>query len=1505
MYRTRKATPSRDGMILMVVLALLTLFAIIGITFVLYSESAALSARFAKEAESLTRPDMNPEECFALVMGQLLYDVNDDNQGVVSALRGQSLARNMYGWRDDGTVNSNNTAFNGIGRVHSTFGAADGNFNGLDNWQLINHTFFKSAGDLLRDPECIGTRTDPSAAKAQYVGGANPPYTYPDLNHLFLGAVRASTNTATGYVIARSFHRDYTGFGPFFDPATGLASTKWTANTTAADKALKYMVLRPRPAEHPNFPLPEDSGGDVKNLTTSPGYLDPAIPAGANNLVNNDSFWMDIGAPILTATDGRKYKMLVAPFITDLDGRIDVNAVGNIRGPGNTPISNMGFGPWEINPNLVLSGTDWANLFLGRTNPTVQGKYGPDGKPLNGGVVATSGRSPHGYSQCDFDGGQGYNGTNCTALSGGTPYAFGNLAPPKLYPDFPTGYENGTTTAGANTERTDHPLLYNVPRPSYIDSTHYDRRIGPAHLEKLLRFGQTGYQSMVSDLERLSPLNFNDPADGIGQSTPSFKRRLLVTTNSADPIMPGLTPWIFDPTAAATKYAVNAADPYAAPNGAAIQYPALPYAAPPAGTSEFGTDWRAKSAYQWVGPASSPLLTALSRINLNRKLTPYPLGDPNPSTDPQSTATYNRVFTAGAIKMQADQALADRQKFADDIYRRLLLVCGVPPAANPAAPIETDLAPRRWLAQLAVNIVDYIDEDDIITPFNFYNTTDDPGVDITLTGTPPTTPQAPPNTELPKYWVFGTERPHVVLNEVMAQSENADATPDTQTIPAPPYHVAVWAELLNTLKAPPSQAPGQPQDGFAVKLISDDNTYAPYQIVIANGLYINATPSNDNVLGTPNFIKAQTALADWTAPAFTFLKGGAPGMQAAPSPSINADAVPANPAAPPFFLLAPPNAAPYTNSPTFRDVLKPGNAAPLVPDNVPFIRSANMTYQPTGPNNTFTQGGANPPDERVTGLTILLRRLANPHLPANPNPGTADYNPYVTVDYFEKVPIRGGNVGAGASLVDGPTLASKWPSRGKQQPFASLTNIQPGGAKSPVSTTLPSSPTREQTPQDPLGVAHTFGLKSAPLAANNSWLIHPDRQVVSPIELLHVSAYPPYLLGQKFVSNSPYPVAVAPSTGSGLFGSYNHTAPWFDQGATAGPSYRLYRLLEFLDTNNRGAGVAPNGRISGKININTIWDIETFRALCDANSSNYIWTITNSAVTIDTIYSNLINSRTPGVPSGYAAPYTSPALPRDIASTVGNVPAWYTGMNDRPFLSLATGFTQGAAGTQLPTVGFDRGIEDTLLRSFTISGKRGRLLQAPGDITSTAVPLPHPALQYQLLAKLFNNVTTRSNVFAIWLTVGFFEVEDATTTPPTLGKEIGRAEGRNIRHRMFAIVDRSNMLAFQATTAAATPTVNPDPYGGQDKATGVVPGPLSGTDSRTNRSWSIGTGTVLVYEPNTDNEETVIVQPANMATFTKNHAAGVPVVVRGNPGPWTRYDPRKDTDVVIHWNIID
>ena len=164
MYRPRGAAPAgaRQAVVLVVVLLLLTLFAAVGLTFALYAQSAAASARLAREAESQTKPDVEPELLLAYFLAQLIYDV-DDAAGSGSALRGHSLARSAYGWDSDDPA-SNAIPFNGTGRLHEPI-AFPGNIGPvmLDGYHLVNYTCFRRAdGSLadgfLRDPERLGLR---------------------------------------------------------------------------------------------------------------------------------------------------------------------------------------------------------------------------------------------------------------------------------------------------------------------------------------------------------------------------------------------------------------------------------------------------------------------------------------------------------------------------------------------------------------------------------------------------------------------------------------------------------------------------------------------------------------------------------------------------------------------------------------------------------------------------------------------------------------------------------------------------------------------------------------------------------------------------------------------------------------------------------------------------------------------------------------------------------------------------------------------------------------------------------------------------------------------------------------------------------------------------------------------------------------------------------------------------------------------------------------------------
>jgi hypothetical protein len=84
----------------------------------------------------------------------------------------------------------------------------------------------------------------------------------------------------------------------------------------------------------------------------------------------------------------------------------------------------------------------------------------------------------------------------------------------------------------------------------------------------------------------------------------------------------------------------------------------------------------------------------------------------------------------------------------------------------------------------------------------------------------------------------------------------------------------------------------------------------------------------------------------------------------------------------------------------------------------------------------------------------------------------------------------------------------------------------------------------------------------------------------------------------------------------------------------------------------------------------------------------------------------------------------------------------------------------------------------------------------------------NPYFRYQGLARLGNLTTTRSNVYAVWITVGYFEVEPDPAAGTTaglathpdgyrLGKELGSDTGEVKRHRAFYMIDRSIPVAFE------------------------------------------------------------------------------------------------------------
>jgi hypothetical protein len=1016
----------------------------------------------------------------------------------------------------------------------------------------------------------------------------------------------------------------------------------------------------------------------------------------------------------------------------------------------------------------------------------------------------------------------------------------------------------------------------------------------------------------------------------------------------------------------------------------------------------------------------------------------------------QYSTLYGNVppWASSATWSYGDQFLyaqAARQSLAKDIYNLLLLATGAPdpnniPGLAPSGPIF-DAA--RWLAQLAVNIVDFIDNDDFSTPFNWFT-------DYTVM-----TATTPPQ----QYYVYGTEPPRVVINEAYAQWDN-DAG-EVALAAATKYHLNVWAELHNPGKNAPSwwsgvdsisvtsggtgytsaptvvitPIPGTGGTGAAahanfdainkvVTTIVVDNpgvgyTIAPTVTLVGGGgagatavAWVDGGLARLNVgtTGSPAYqmlmcqAPAAASIPDATLRA-TSLVDGAPTTAAGAVPALTRDL--ADPATTTQFLqTVPAQGAAW------------GGAAPT--DTTTQVQSANGAFTGTvgsafigqiGGNTGFyvvgpTAGGyLNDPQLPTTyndgqmhyvyapagglvglagGLpfnpTLMLQRLACPYMAPNTNQFQKDamgnylkdakgnyipntlYNPYITVDYIENVQ------GSDARQLDDGTKGKLTPkaewqfsSQGRRQPYragittgstqlnnqapytvvtaasngdtlpppstninvdstvgfpstgsinirinnmqqlvsytgktgtsftgctitgAALGNLATGQlvtpATQPQNTFFRHNSSCNNNPTNPPTVNPVTDTPGATLDLPFSWLVHLDRPVVNAMELLHVSGYHPHELTQQFMSGA---------TGS-PGGQY---APWVSNQASL-----IYRALDLLGVPCFLNGTTPGSRLPGKMQINTMNDAELFLAQGDAQNAPNNFASGNGPTNLQAIFNSLVTQRTQGA---------------------GGVP-WVTDMPLKSFPTVP--ITNG--DLQYP---YGAGIQDTTLRNGTTGGTVPQVLFFTG----------HPYLQTELLQKITNNMTTTSNVFAVYLTVGFFEVDD-TVTPPKIIREIGRDQNMQVRHRMFAIVDRTQMRQFQTgfqsnatlqiaadisagNTTFLTNAFRNDSTGTPQLINGVLwqnfqsaspmvgqmtpyQAPIDPSNAFLDQSslnappgtpnWNLQPGMLLEIGVPGNMEVVLVTSGTDVkgnlyygAKFTQSWAAGTPVTCRGNPGPW-------------------
>ena len=271
-------------------------------------------------------------------------------------------------------VNGKPFSGTGVGRpypLNSTTGLLD--VSGNTNW-YSNDAVGETGPTLAGTSQSVPWALVPHLARWRHrlnaqrslYGGANEPWDAFDYQNMYL-TLAAST---PGPLIYPAFHRpDLLNYWINYYQTLGQNLLDGQPDHV---EFLRKIVFRPLGADNPLFtgsnPLFEQdpSGATSGNLTWDVDNDNDGIP---------DSIWIDVGLPIQSGPDGRKFRPLVALMIKDQDSLINVNAhgtpewykvenrsdtqmIGNLAGntPG-TPVivpRGLGVGPAEI---------QWASLF--------------------------------------------------------------------------------------------------------------------------------------------------------------------------------------------------------------------------------------------------------------------------------------------------------------------------------------------------------------------------------------------------------------------------------------------------------------------------------------------------------------------------------------------------------------------------------------------------------------------------------------------------------------------------------------------------------------------------------------------------------------------------------------------------------------------------------------------------------------------------------------------------------------------------------------------------------------------------------------------------------------------------------------------------------------------------------------------------------------------------------------------------------------------------------------
>jgi len=457
--------------------------------------------------------------------------------------------------------------------------------------------------------------------------------------------------------------------------------------------------------------------------------------------------------------------------------------------------------------------------------------------------------------------------------------------------------------------------------------------------------------------------------------------------------------------------------------------------------------------------------------------------------------------------------------------------------------------------------------------------------------------------------------------------------------------------------------------------------------------------------------------------------------------------------------------------------------------------------------------------------TAFLQRLADPTLPYHPT-----LNPYITVDWatidltvFNGDDSLTGNVPAGDTYDtqggrpgDGPDEVFSSRQRGVNAPslWSPITQF-PGVTNNTAATVYFKENIRETlgyvndpNPRD--AVVDHYVAGEAPnnyvgaAKRTTPWITWYNRPFDSPFELLQVPAAPASRLGFEFTVASDVDLPSAADTSGGVnpytnfYPPYSHLNNFLHTSAvpttgTPAPAPHFYRLFDYIETPSPFAGTrkyfnpvagtpatfqSPYGYMSrfrdpGRVNINMVFDQTVFDGILagaagNQTQKNALW---NQLQLSRQGFGTVVNTPDDAFPTRFANPFRS-------AKAAGLTPL------------------PGVPGME------HREVDATLLRPNPAAPNVPLFHVASGAAHNNTTNNSH--FRYQGLSRLGNLLSTNSNVFGVWITIGYFEVTESRTGVDVahpdgyeLGIELGSDTGEVERHRAFYMIDRSIPVGFE------------------------------------------------------------------------------------------------------------